>query len=94
MEVDTPIAALPRGFYEVSISCVRLGRLGLPWGGGGYFLLLSFRLWCRGIHAILRAGQPYNFYIHPWEIDPGQPRLGQFGAAYRMDASVRPDRRP
>jgi len=84
MDVDTPIAALARGFYEISISCVRLGRRGLPWGGGGYFRLVPFRLWCRGIHAILRAGKPYIFYIHPWEIDPGQPRLRELGAAYQF----------
>lgn len=75
VEIDRPIAQLAPDFFEISISCVRLGKRGLPWGGGGYFRLLPFRVWCSGIRAILRAGRPYVFYIHPWEIDPGQPRL-------------------
>jgi Domain of unknown function (DUF3473) len=29
----------------------------------------------RGVARILGAGEPYVFYIHPWEIDPGQPRV-------------------
>jgi polysaccharide deacetylase family protein (PEP-CTERM system associated) len=84
MGVDTPIAAVGQGFYEISISCVRLGQRGLPWGGGGYFRLLPFQIWCGGIRAILRAGRPYIFYIHPWEIDPGQPRLRELGATYQF----------
>ena len=26
-----------------------------------------------------REGQPAIFYIHPWEIDPGQPRIATAG---------------
>jgi uncharacterized protein DUF3473 len=47
----------------------------LPWGGGGYFRLMPHRLFRHGIARILRSGQPYVFYIHPWELDPGQPRV-------------------
>jgi polysaccharide deacetylase family protein (PEP-CTERM system associated) len=75
MEVGKPITLLGDGFYEVCISCVRLGKRGIPWGGGGYFRLIPYPLWLRGVRMILRAGMPYIFYIHPWEIDPGQPRV-------------------
>lgn len=78
--VDAPISLLAPNFYEVSISCLRLGELGLPWGGGGYFRLLPFRLWCSGVRAILKAGRPYIFYIHPWEIDTRQPYLNKLDA--------------
>lgn len=74
MEAGMPIVSLREGFYEASISCVRLGRRGLPWGGGGYFRFIPYSLWTYGVRAILRSGSPYVFYIHPWEIDPGQPR--------------------
>lgn len=74
MEAGMPIVSLRDGFYEASISCVRFGRRGLPWGGGGYFRLMPYPLWTYGVRAILRSGSPYIFYIHPWEIDPGQPR--------------------
>lgn len=47
----------------------------LPAAGGAYFRILPPFL----VHAALRAaasrGQPGTFYIHPWEWDPGQPRL-------------------
>lgn len=75
MEAGIPIVLLRDGFYEVCISCVRLGKRGLPWGGGGYFRLVPYPLWGYGVRAILRSGLPYVFYIHPWEIDPGQPRV-------------------
>jgi polysaccharide deacetylase family protein (PEP-CTERM system associated) len=70
-----PVALLRDGFYEVSISCIRLGRRGIPWGGGGYFRLIPYRVWLQGVRTILQSGNPYVFYIHPWEIDPGQPRV-------------------
>jgi polysaccharide deacetylase family protein (PEP-CTERM system associated) len=79
-DVDAPISLLKANFYEVTISSLRLGNLGLPWGGGGYFRLLPFRLWCGGVRAILNAGRPYVFYIHPWEIDPEQPQLDKLDA--------------
>jgi polysaccharide deacetylase family protein (PEP-CTERM system associated) len=78
------IASLRDGFYEVGISCIRVGERGLPWGGGGYFRLVPYRLWCRGVRMILRSGRPYCFYIHPWEIDPGQPRVKGLRASSRF----------
>lgn len=68
-----PVAELRPGFDEVCVSCLPLGRRGVPWGGGGWFRLTPFALWMRGIEAIRAAGLPYVFYIHPWEIDPGHP---------------------
>lgn len=78
------IVLLRDGFYEVGISCIRFGERGLPWGGGGYFRLVPYRLWCRGVRMILRSGRPYSFYIHPWEIDPGQPRVSGLRASSRF----------
>lgn len=75
IHVGTPIALLRDGFHEVCISCLRLGKRGIPWGGGGYFRLVPFALWIQGMRAILRSGRPYVFYIHPWEIDADQPRV-------------------
>jgi hypothetical protein len=50
--------------------------MNLPVAGGGYFRLLPYA-WTRwGIARINgREGRPAIFYLHPWEIDPGQPRL-------------------
>jgi polysaccharide deacetylase family protein (PEP-CTERM system associated) len=61
---------------EVPGSTTRLGPLNLPVAGGGYFRLLPYG-WTRwGIARVNgREGRPVVFYLHPWEIDPGQPRL-------------------
>lgn len=57
------------------------GCLVLPWGGGAYFRLIPTWLFLRGVRSILEKQGAYLFYIHPWEVDPGQPRpegLGYF----------------
>ena len=74
-----PIVTLREGFSEVCVSCLNLGRRGLPWGGGGYFRLLPYPAFRRGVAHILSSGQPYVFYIHPWEIDGEQPRMSGGG---------------
>ena len=62
--------------YEVPGSTVRLGGTNLPVAGGGYFRVLPYA-WTRfGISRVNRLErQPVVFYLHPWEIDPDQPRL-------------------
>jgi polysaccharide deacetylase family protein (PEP-CTERM system associated) len=47
----------------------------LPVGGGGYFRLYPYWLTRAGLGAINRAGRPFVAYVHPWELDPDQPRL-------------------
>ncbi len=61
---------------EVPGSTVRLGPVNLPVAGGGYFRILPYA-WTRwGISRLNRnERQPAVFYMHPWEIDPDQPRL-------------------
>ena len=50
--------------------------MNLPVAGGGYFRLLPYG-WTRWGIARINAtrGSPAIFYLHPWEIDPDQPRL-------------------
>ncbi len=48
----------------------------LPVAGGGYFRLLPYWLSRWGLESINRRDrQPFIFYLHPWEIDPAQPRV-------------------
>ena len=48
----------------------------LPVAGGGYFRLLPYWLSRWGLASINRNElQPFIFYLHPWEIDPTQPRV-------------------
>jgi polysaccharide deacetylase family protein (PEP-CTERM system associated) len=61
---------------EVPASTVRVAGMNFPIGGGGYFRLLPSK-WIRwGIGRVNGVErQPVVFYVHPWEVDPGQPRL-------------------
>jgi polysaccharide deacetylase family protein (PEP-CTERM system associated) len=43
--------------------------------GGGFFRLLPAALTDLAVRQVTAAGQPAIFYFHPWEIDPGQPRV-------------------
>ncbi len=48
----------------------------LPVAGGGYFRILPYPLVTAGLRNINGAqAQPFFFYLHPWELDPGQPRV-------------------
>jgi polysaccharide deacetylase family protein (PEP-CTERM system associated) len=64
-----------RQLVEFPMSTVRLGRRNLPLGGGAYLRLLPYRYFHWGMTRLQREGRPAVVYLHPWEIDPGQPRL-------------------
>jgi polysaccharide deacetylase family protein (PEP-CTERM system associated) len=61
---------------EIPGSTTRIAQMNLPVAGGGYFRLLPY-WWTRwGIARINRLERlPAVFYLHPWEIDPEQPKL-------------------
>jgi polysaccharide deacetylase family protein (PEP-CTERM system associated) len=64
------------GIFEVPLSTVRFLGVNVPFGGGGYLRLYPALLTEWGIrHLNTKEGRPSVVYIHPWEIDPGQPRL-------------------
>ncbi len=78
---ETPSGSLT----EFPPAVLRLGKLNLPVGGGGYFRLFPYRFTTAGLGRILRStGMPLMFYIHPWEIDPGQPKLRAGGRVSRF----------
>jgi len=66
--VEFPLTTLP---LQVGWKKIRL-----PIAGGGYLRLLPVGIIRRGIEKINRLEkQPAVLYFHPWEIDPGQPRI-------------------
>ena len=73
----THVLTRPAGtLTEAPGSTVRVLGSNLPVAGGGYFRILPY-WWTRwGIARLNQTEkQPAIFYLHPWEIDPGQPRL-------------------
>jgi hypothetical protein len=51
-----------------------LGRR-IPAAGGGYLRHFPLTVIQKAFREHERAGQQAMFYIHPWEVDPQQPRL-------------------
>jgi polysaccharide deacetylase family protein (PEP-CTERM system associated) len=82
MKKGVVVQEIRDGFHEVCVSCLNILGKGLPWAGGGYFRLLPYWIFRAGVRRILRSKQPYVFYIHPWEIDAGQPRVKGLGRQY------------
>ena len=67
--------ATGRPILEAPVSCLGLGPLRIPFAGG-FYLRFFPRV---AVHALVRrtlaAGRPVVLYLHPWELDPEQPRL-------------------
>ena len=59
---------------EFPPAVVRLLGHNIPAGGGGYFRIFPWRL-TRFLLRYVNKTRPFVFYIHPWEIDPDQPRF-------------------
>jgi polysaccharide deacetylase family protein (PEP-CTERM system associated) len=69
---------------EAPGSTVRCGRVNIPVGGGGYFRLLPYSVTRWGFSRLNTVEQrPGIFYIHPWELDPDQPRI-EIGTVTRI----------
>ena len=61
---------------EWPLATARILGCRLPVAGGGYFRLLPYWLSRWGLASINRRElQPFIFYLHPWEVDPEQPRV-------------------
>ena len=62
---------------ELPVTTVDVAGRRLAAGGGGFFRLLPYALLRAGRSAASTTteGRPAIFYFHPWEIDPGQPRV-------------------
>lgn len=84
---DSPRFAYPvrEGLLEVPVTTLRLRGRNLPSSGGGYFRLLPYALSRWLIEQVNRNDQQSAvFYFHPWEIDPGQPRIAGIDAKTRF----------
>lgn len=62
--------------YPIS-TALFMGRK-IPVAGGGYFRLFPYwftKMFLKKINQ--RENKPFIFYLHPWEVDPNQPRMKQ-----------------
>ncbi len=66
---------------ELPITTTRIFSKNYPCGGGGWFRLYPYAVSKWAIDRVNRNDQePAIFYFHPWEIDPGQPRINNLDA--------------
>jgi polysaccharide deacetylase family protein (PEP-CTERM system associated) len=61
---------------EVPLSVVEMVGKRIPCGGGGYFRLYPYGLTKALLSRCTEEGRPIVFYLHPWELDMRQPRIG------------------
>jgi hypothetical protein len=66
----------PWNLLEFPLSTLRLFGQNIPVAGGGYFRAfpLWFTRWAQ-TRTVRQTGSPFIFYLHPWELDPEQPRV-------------------
>ena len=60
---------------EWPVTTARVAGRTLAAGGGGFMRLLPYGFTRWAIERMNREGHPAILYFHPWEIDPGQPRV-------------------
>jgi len=66
---------IKENLLEFPLSVLKIMGKNIPCCGGGYFRLYPYFLTKFMIKKVNRQGRPVNFYIHPWEIDPDQPKV-------------------
>lgn len=60
---------------ELPVTTARACGRTVPAGGGGFFRLFPYAVSRWAVRQVNAEGQPAIVYFHPWEIDPGQPRV-------------------
>ncbi len=74
-----------RRLLEVPITTLTIAGRRIPIAGGGYFRFFPYRFTRWGLEIINNTDDsPFVFYIHPWEVDPHQPRISGAGLKSRF----------
>jgi polysaccharide deacetylase family protein (PEP-CTERM system associated) len=58
-------------------------RGAIPWAGGGYFRFIPYSIYQWGVRQVAEK-RPFIFYLHPWDLDPDQPRFTSLPWSYRL----------
>ena len=77
---------------EFPISVLRYGGAKIPVAGGGYFRLFPYQFTRWALRKLNLQQQEFVFYVHPWEVDPEQPRVEEAGALSRFRHYLNLDR--
>ena len=83
---DSPLGPykITEGLYEFPMSCMEMFGKRFPFSGGGYFRLFPYAYTKFCMRRVNKQGRPSVFYLHPWELDPGQPRMKNLSLSQRI----------
>lgn len=76
-------AELNNGLVEAQLPRLEALGKGIPWAGGGYFRFIPYPVYRRGVERIA-SERDFIFYLHPWELDPDQPKFDELPLSYRV----------
>jgi polysaccharide deacetylase family protein (PEP-CTERM system associated) len=81
------------GLVEVPLSCATFGKQRVPCSGGAYLRFYPFFIFNFLVKQTIKQGRPFIFYIHPWEVDNGFPKVSMpFSKAirhhYNLDTTI------
>ena len=60
---------------EFPLSTLNIFGYALPVAGGGYFRLYPYAFTKFALNKINKKNNSFVFYLHPWEVDPDQPKI-------------------
>lgn len=74
---ETPLGPhkITERLAEFPLSCLDVRGRRLPFSGGGYFRMFPYAYTKFCLRKCNAEGRPAVFYLHPWELDAGQPRI-------------------
>lgn len=72
---SSPHSVASGKLLEVPIPTLPIAGVNTPAGGGGYLRLMPYLYTDWAIKRIHRIRKYMIVYVHPWEVDPDQPRL-------------------
>jgi polysaccharide deacetylase family protein (PEP-CTERM system associated) len=80
-EINPHRLRTPKGnlITEFPLTVWQPAGFNIPVSGGGYFRFFPYALTRYGFRRVCASGRPAVFYLHPWEVDPAQPRIAGAG---------------
>ena len=68
-----------RELLEFPLATTRLFGRNVPLAGGGWLRVFPYRYTRWAMRRVNREGHPAVAFVHPWELDPEQPRMRTAG---------------
>ncbi len=74
---DAPLSPykITDAVYEIPLTVARKFGKNIPCSGGGYFRLFPYFVTKYLLNSVNKENRAVVFYLHPWELDIGQPRV-------------------